>query len=174
MLSKKLILFPIIFILFVIFFFIIKDNQEFIVNNYTLIDLDSNKIDFIKKEDLLSTNKNKPYLLIFLTTWCDNCLGQAAHLSNIETGFKDKINVYGIFADKNESLDVLKEFAKKSNTNFKWFYKGDISKLVDFYKINTFPSIFLYDKNGVLIMNYNGITPEEMISFDINKILSNQ
>lgn len=139
--------------------------------NYSLISLDSKKIEFKKKEDLLSNNYNKPYLLVFLSTWCDYCLGQAQHIANIADEFKDSLNIYGIFVDKDEDITKLKEFVKQSNTKFDWYYKGDISKLLDSYKISTFPFMLLYDKNGNLIMSYDGLTPEEMMSFDIKKIL---
>lgn len=139
--------------------------------SYSLISLDSKKIEFKKKEDLLSNNYNKPYLLVFLSTWCDYCLGQAQHIANIDDEFKDSLSIYGIFVDKDEGIEKLKDFVKKSNTKFEWYYKGDIAKLVDTYQISTFPFMLLYDKNGNLVMSYDGLTPEEMISFDIKKIL---
>lgn len=138
---------------------------------YSLISLDSKKTIFNGTHDLLSINSNKPYLLIFLSTWCDYCLGQAEHLENINKEFGDKVNIYGIFVDKDEDLETLKKFVDNSNTTFTWFYKGDILKLVDTYSIKTFPFILLYNKNGKLIMSYDGITPEEMISFNIQKNL---
>lgn len=140
-------------------------------DEYSLISLDSKKIEFTKKENMLSDNFSKPYLLVFLTTWCDYCLGQAQHIADINNEFKDSLNIYGIFVDKNENIDKLKDFVKKSNTHFEWYYKGDISNLVDSYHISTFPFMLLYDKNGNLVMSYDGLTPEEMISFDIKKIL---
>lgn len=139
--------------------------------SYSLMSLDSKKITFDKKDDILTQNYNKPYLMIFLTTWCKYCLGQAQHLGNLHKDFGDKINIYGIFVDKDENLDTLKKFVEQSSTAFTWFYKGDISKLVETYHIQTFPFILLYDKNGNLVMSYDGLTPEEMVAFDIKKIL---
>lgn len=140
-------------------------------DKYSLISLNSKAVEFTKKENILSNNDNKPYLLVFLTTQCDYCLGQAQHIADINNEFKDKLNIYGVFADKNADINKLKDFVKKSNTNFEWYYKGDTSKLADSYHIKTFPYMLLYDKNGNLVMSYDGLTPEEMISFDIKKIL---
>lgn len=139
--------------------------------HYSLVSLKSNKISFIKKEDILSTNYNKPYLLVFLSSWCDYCLGQAQHIANINEEFGDKINIFGIFVDKDEDIKTLEKFVEDSNTKFEWFYKGDIAKLVESYQITTFPFMLLYDKFGNLKMSYDGLTPEEMIAFNIKQIL---
>ena len=138
---------------------------------YSLISLDSDEIIFDKTTNLLSQNNNKPYLLVFLSTWCDYCLGQAQHIANMHEEFGDKINIYGVFLDRDEKEDELKKFVRQSNTKFKWFYKGDIAMLIDTYQIKTLPFILLFDKNGNLVMSYNGITPEEMITFNIKKLL---
>lgn len=151
-----------------------NNNEQQIViqeEKYSLISLDSDQVVFSKKESLLSNNHNKPYLLLFLSTWCDYCLGQAQHIANIHEEFGDKINIYGVFIDKDEKEEDLKKFVKNSNTKFTWFYKGDIVKLIDTYKIKTFPFILLSDKNGSLVMNYDGVTPEEMIIFNIKNII---
>ena len=163
-------------IIFVLFFISAcdKSNEEQIIikeKKYSLMSLDSDEITFNKKTNLLSQNNNKPYLLIFLSTWCEYCLGQAQHLANIQEEFGDKVNIYGVFLDKDEKEEELKKFVKQSNTRFKWFYKGDIAKLIDTYKIKTLPFILFFDKNGNLVMSYNGITPEEMIAFDIKKLI---
>ncbi len=147
-------------------------NKANVKESYYLLSLDSTKVTFDKKGYLLSTNTKKPYLLVFLSTWCDYCLGQAQHMANLDDEFGDKIDIYGIFIDKNENIDVLKKFVQQSNTKFAWFYKGDIARLVDSYHIKSFPFMLLYDKDGNLVMSYDNITPEEMIAFDIKKIIS--
>lgn len=139
--------------------------------SYSLFSLDSQKVVFDRREDILSTNYNKPYLLVFLSTWCEYCLGQAQHLANLDEEFGNDINIYGIFVDKDEDIETLKKFVKNSDTKFTWFYKGDIANLVNTYHIKTFPFMLLSDKNGNLVMSYDGITPEEMMAFDIKKIL---
>lgn len=139
--------------------------------SYSLVSLESHKVTFNQKEDALSTNYNKPYLLVFLSTWCDYCLGQAQHIANINAEFGDKLNIYGVFVDKDEEVEKLKKFVEDSATKFEWFYKGDIAKLVENYEIQTFPFMLLYDKNGNLKMSYDGLTPEEMIAFDIKRVL---
>ncbi len=138
---------------------------------YTLTSLQSHTITFSKKENLLSNNHDKPYLLLFLSSWCDYCLGQAQHIANLHGEFGEALNIYGIFVDRDESLDVLKKFVADSNTQFEWFYKGDIAQLVESYDIKTFPFMLLYDKMGNLKMSYDGLTPEEMLAFDIKKVL---
>ncbi|MGX3010598.1 TlpA family protein disulfide reductase [Helicobacter sp. 23-1044] len=139
--------------------------------NYSLISLGGKKVTFSQKENLLSANGNRPYLLLFLSSWCDYCLGQAQHIANINAEFGEAINVYGIFVDKDESEETLKKFASDSGAKFEWFYNGDIAKLVENYHISTFPFMLLYDKNGNLKQSYDGLTPEEMIAFDIKRIL---
>ena len=139
--------------------------------HYSLVSLNGKKVSFTKKEDALSTNYNKPYLLIFLSSWCDYCLGQAQHIANINAEFGDKLNIYGVFVDKDEEVEKLKKFVEDSSTQFEWFYKGDIANLVEHYSIKAFPFMLLYDKNGNLKMSYDGLTPEEMIAFDIKRVL---
>ena len=161
-------------IIFSVFFVACEDNSEDSKPQkatYSLISLKSHKITFNRKEDALSTNYNKPYLLIFLSSWCAYCLGQAQHIANINAEFGDKLNIYGVFVDKDEEVEKLKKFVEDSSTQFEWFYKGDIANLVEHYNIKAFPFMLLYDKNGNLKMSYDGLTPEEMIAFDIKRVL---
>lgn len=159
-------------IIFAIFFIGCDDAKTPVKKaHYSLSSLKGQKISFTKKEDALSTNGNKPYLLVFLSSWCDYCLGQAQHIANLNAEFEGKINIYGVFVDKDEEKATLEKFVAESSTKFEWFYKGDIAKLVGDYQIQTFPFMLLYDKNGALIASYDGLTPEEMIAFNIKQIL---
>lgn len=141
--------------------------------NYSLISLDSKNKVFKKNNERLILGDNAPFLLVFLSTWCDYCLGQAQHIENLNKEFNGKIKIYGIFVDKDEEMESLQKFVRDSMTQFSWFYKGDIDKLLQNYKVQTLPFMLLYNKSGDLVMSYNGLTPEEMMAFDIKKTLEN-
>lgn len=138
---------------------------------YDLISMESKKLTFMRDGDNLRTQSANPYLLVFLTSWCDYCLGQAQHIANINADFSGRLDIYGIFVDKDEDIEKLKKFIEDSGTKFEWFYKGDIAKLARNYSFENLPFMMLYDKNGALKSSYDGLTPEEMIAFDIKRVL---
>lgn len=140
---------------------------------YKLESLDGKSLTFKRRGDVLENVKDpqKPYFLVFLSTWCVDCLGYAQHLENLHRDLGDGVNLYGIFVDRFEERATLERFVADSKATFAWFYKGDIAQLLGYKNVQNFPYALLYDKNGQLFMSYEGITPEEMIAFDMKKLL---
>lgn len=176
--KKKLLIAFVVTIILIAIFVLIQISRDSanggilpLKKGYSLYGVNGGVVEFASKDNTLLSPNSKPFVMLFLSTWCENCLGEAQHFANLESDFEDKVDFYGIFVDKDENIETINTFIKDSNTNFDWYNSGDIAKLIGDDKLDKLPLILLYDANGMLVMKYKGITPEEMIAFDINRLL---
>ncbi|MGC9326229.1 MAG: TlpA family protein disulfide reductase [Candidatus Hinthialibacter sp.] len=102
----------------------------------------------LKLEDLFEKN-NKVVLLDFWASWCPPCRAEIPHLQEIYKEFHDE-GLELVSINVNESSEVIEKFKVKTPMPWKHIrdIKGEISKL---YGVNSIPSLFLIDHNGVLV-----------------------
>jgi peroxiredoxin len=102
--------------------------------------------------DLVNMNKfkGKHIYLTFWTTWSIPALKEMKIMQVLHKKYKGKIQFVSICADNEYSkmTDFLKE-----NPNYKWTFLhiGEDKHLTQKYKVRTFPTYFLIDKNGLIV-----------------------
>jgi peroxiredoxin len=99
----------------------------------------------------LSAQTGKVVLVNFWATWCDSCREEAPDLIKYYSEFKDKgFEIMGISLDSSERK--LEEYIKRTGTAWKIAFSGNAWKdeTVMLYGVNSIPSNWLIDKNGVL------------------------
>ncbi len=146
-------------------------------NSLTLTTIDNQNIQLTTFENqvIFDNFKNKIVLINFFATWCPPCKYEIPHLVNLQKKYKNNLQIIGILLEDGKSSDELKEFVQEFSINYpitndnKNFYFADL-----FGGIHTIPTSFIFDKNGKYVTHYNGAAPEEMIDFDIQKVLKKQ
>ncbi len=99
----------------------------------------------------LSQQREKVVLVDFWATWCDSCRKEMPQLKDYYNEFKAKgFEIIGISLDSSESK--LKEYIKENNLEWKFSFSGNVWKdeTVMHYGVNSIPSHWLIDKNGIL------------------------
>lgn len=99
----------------------------------------------------LSALGGKVVLVNFWATWCDSCREEMPDLNTYYSEFKDKgFEILGISLDSSERK--LGEYIKRTGTAWKIAFSGNAWKdeTVRLYGVNSIPSHWLIDKNGVL------------------------
>ena len=105
--------------------------------------------------------KGKLIFLNFWASWCGPCELEAPDLQTLHEKYGDVMTMYGINSTKSDKERAARQFVDQYQFTFPVLFdrKGDVTKL---YKVNTFPTNFLIDSNGVIRERINGvITIEE-------------
>ncbi len=113
------------------------------ISNIALVNLnDTNPTHF--------SEKNKPFLFIFLSPDCPLCQNYSAALNSLQTKYGSEINFYGIIPGK--------AYTKKEIQTFQSTYKIDFPLYIDkemnlskYLKATVTPQVILLDKNKILI-----------------------
>ncbi len=109
------------------------------------------------KKGKLSSLRGKYVLLDFWGTWCGPCVGEIPNMIKAYNEFKDKgFEIVSVSSDailNGKDGNYLKDYADMHN--MKWTQVLDEKKnsLIQMYSVSHFPTLFLIDKNGVVIKN---------------------
>lgn len=107
----------------------------------------------------LNDFKGKIVLLDFWGTWCVPCLRAMPEIQAIHDLFKnDPVEVIGVSVETEKSADPTGYMKRKGYT---YTTLLDGKKITKDYKVAEFPSIYLIDKNGVIIHAEHGGNRED-------------
>lgn len=110
-------------------------------------------------------------ILDFWYTSCLPCIKAIPDLNKIYSKYKKQIRMYGI----NPSPDDIKDLSKIDNfqkriTILYPIVLAEWDDLID-YKIISFPTLYIFDKNGNLVFNQIGISSEENLFEKLDSVL---
>lgn len=111
----------------------------------------------------LEIKKNEFTLIDFWFSSCKPCIAIMPEIKSLYEKYKDKgFNVISISTDKEKHIDLWKKQIHKSDMNWENYLdlNGEIAKQ---NSISIFPTIFLIDKNGILIKK--GVELNELEAF---------
>ncbi|NPA60514.1 MAG: redoxin domain-containing protein [Epsilonproteobacteria bacterium] len=96
--------------------------------------------------------KNKPIIIHFWATWCRTCKMEVSNIQTLSKNFE----VLSI-AVKSGTDTEIKSYMDKNNLNYKVLNDKDGYYATKF-KINAYPTTFIYDKNKNLVFSEVGYT----------------
>ncbi|MDW8104119.1 MAG: TlpA disulfide reductase family protein [Armatimonadota bacterium] len=107
----------------------------------------------------LSTYRGKVLVLDFWATWCAPCRFTMPKIEEFHQRYKDKgVTVIGVAVDVEDYNQVV-QFAKEMGVTYP--IAADTSgeaKL--YYQIRNLPTLFVIDKDGVIVMKEEGYDPQ--------------
>ena len=112
--------------------------------DFKLYDRDSNIVS-------LENFKGKYVYLNFCSCYSYTCLNEFVMLDNLHQKYKDKLEIVTIIID--EDVNVLKSYLSRSNYTWKFLYFGHQSSIIKDYDIRAFPTYYLVDPQGKLVMS---------------------
>ena len=136
------------------------ENQE--APGFTLTDTKGKKIS-------LAEYKGKIVIIDFWATWCPPCRRGIPDLIKIQKEYKNKVTVIGISLDTDTKKDVV-PFMKNMGINYTVVY-ANAQVVQDYGNVEAIPTSFIIDKEGKIIDQHIGLTPEETYINEINKLL---
>ena len=96
----------------------------------------------------LEDYKNKYVLLIFWASWCAPCREEIPVINTVREEFpEEKLKIIGITSD-----DSLNDYLSAiSKNNMKWINLKRDNRLNEAYGVTAIPSVFLINKDGIII-----------------------
>lgn len=102
----------------------------------------------------------KPVLIDFWATWCETCKETVPQLLEIEKKYAaKKLQVVGISVDKGEAAKVAKG-ARKLSIDYTVLHDA-ASSLQPTFGYTGVPSLYLFDKDGKLLLTLQGYDPAQ-------------
>ncbi len=141
-----------------------KDNSESSLANmnnefkpkagYQMVDFSLINLD--EKTEKVKSDSKKLIFLNFWASWCGPCELEAPDLQKLHEKYGDIMTMYGVNSTKNDKERAAREFVDKYHFTFPVVFdrKGDVTKA---YKVNTFPTNFLIDSDGIIRERINGV-----------------
>lgn len=102
----------------------------------------------------LSSLEGKAVLVDFWDTWCPPCRAAMPHLQEISTTYADDLVVVGVAFGRQGEAAVAK-FVKDNGLTFE-FVLADQKVITDFGGLDSIPTTFLVDRNGVVVKKWVG------------------
>ncbi|WP_028610325.1 TlpA family protein disulfide reductase [Paenibacillus harenae] len=92
----------------------------------------------------------------FWASWCGPCELEAPDLQRLHEKYGESIQMYGINATKYDKERSARDFVNEHEFTFPILMdrEGDVTKQ---YKVDTFPTTFLIDDDGVIRERINGV-----------------
>lgn len=120
----------------------------------------------INSDSLLGKN----VLLIFWATWCVPCMQEIPYLKEIKKEYKgDNLVIISVSLDSDSTKMANVVSEKKLN----WVHIFNNRPMIESFRINPIPAIFLIDEKGVIIYNSinsgNGLDNLERLKFLLNQ-----
>lgn len=103
---------------------------------------------------------DKLILVNFWASWCGPCELEAPDLQKLHESYSDQMMLYGVNSTKYDKERAARQFVDDQGFTFPILMDrlGEVTKQ---YKVNTFPTTFLIDSEGVIRERINGVIPYE-------------
>lgn len=106
----------------------------------------------------------RPTLIDFWEPWCGPCIASLSKIENLKNKYSSQLEIVGIVSD--DSATAIRLIGKQNVTFLNLMGNKN---LMEEFSINSWPTYFLIDKNGIIQKEYIGFS--ELIERDIKEIL---
>jgi peroxiredoxin len=118
--------------------------------NFTLKDVSGRAVS-------LADFKGRVVLLDFWATWCPPCRESIPVLQKMHEEYSARgVTVLGVSVDQDAS--VVPPFVKRKSMSYSVLL-DDAGEASDLYRVSGIPSLFLLNKDGVIVKNWVGFAP---------------
>lgn len=135
------------------------------------------RITKLSKTSLKIPLQTLPILFVFIQPSCIQCFQGIEHLKRIAKQYQGKIDFIPILIPNENNPNLYANEAsilnKTYHLDFDFYFSNDGKNFLENFERQTDTNfILLYDSHLKLFQEYEGLVPEEMIEFDINRVLN--
>jgi thiol-disulfide isomerase/thioredoxin len=111
----------------------------------------------------------KVVLLNFWATWCGPCRAEIPDLVELQTKYKDRLQVIGLVVD-DDDLDAIHDFVKEFRINYPVAVASDDVR-IQYGGIAALPTSFLLDAQGRVVQKHVGLRDPSLYETEIRALL---
>lgn len=104
--------------------------------------------------------ENKLIFVNFWASWCGPCELEAPDLQKLHENYSDVMTIYGVNATHYDKERTARQFVEDFEFTFPILMDRE-GGVTSQYKVNTFPTNFLIDKDGIIRERINGVITYE-------------
>ena len=113
--------------------------------------------------------KGKVILVNFWATWCGPCRAETPDLVELQTKYKDQLQIIGLAVDVDSPEDV-KQFVKSFEINYPIAVSSDQTRL-QYGGIGALPTSFVIDTEGRIVQKHEGLRDPVLYEVEIRSLL---
>lgn len=113
--------------------------------------------------------RGKVVLLNFWATWCGPCRAEIPDLVELQSRYKDRLQVVGLIVD-DDDLDAIHKFVQEFRINYPVAVASDDLR-VQYGGIAALPTSFLIDPQGRVVQKHTGLRDPALYETEIRSLL---
>ena len=117
----------------------------------------------------LADYKSKVILLNFWATWCGPCRAEVPDLVELQSKYKDQLQVIGLVVD-DEDENAVKKFAERYGINYPIAMAPDEVR-AEYGGIPALPTSFVLDGEGRVVQKHEGLRDPVLYEVEIRSLL---
>jgi thiol-disulfide isomerase/thioredoxin len=114
--------------------------------------------------------RGKVVIINFWATWCPPCREEIPELVDLQTRYKDQLQIIGVSVDEDVSPSAVKRFADKFEINFP-VVMASPALVREYEGASALPTNFVINRDGRVVQKHVGVFPEELYDLEIRSLL---
>jgi thiol-disulfide isomerase/thioredoxin len=112
----------------------------------------------------------KVVLLNFWATWCPPCREEIPELIDLETRYKDRLQVIGISMDDPDEVGQVKRFSEREGVNYP-IVMASREILMEYGGVPALPTSFVVNTDGKIVQKHVGLYPTFVYETELRSLL---
>jgi thiol-disulfide isomerase/thioredoxin len=117
----------------------------------------------------IAAAKGKVVLLNFWATWCGPCRAETPDLVELQTKYKDQLQIIGLAVDV-ENTEEVKQFVESFGINYPIAVSTDETR-IQYGGVAALPTSFVIDTEGRIVQKHEGLRDPVLYETEIRSLL---
>jgi len=112
--------------------------------------------------------KGKVILVNFWATWCPPCREEIPELIELQSKYKDQLQIIGVSMDEDASPNQVRAFAAKAGINYPVVMGKDIA--AEYGGVPALPTSFVVNRDGGVVQKHVGLLQRDEIESEVRAL----